>query len=750
MPVFRLICSWSAIAILLVPPPVCARAVALRNRGLAIEIDSRSGSLILLTNQLTQEAYKTRALPFLLETSLGLLSAADASASRLLPDGIEFTYDLHPVHVGVRYRLVRERDFFEKLVKVENRGPSPLIVRKVVLERIEFAPAFEEVRPHDDPGLFRRLINLFLRGRKGGFYFGIQNPVYRYWTRGATSGTTWVQLEYDANTLLRPGQSYVTDASFTGAFRKERVYLFKELGKLRAALRSPGAIPAGLNFEQEILDWGEVWAMQDFIRAIQPPHDFLKPGFYVRGVAWVGGRGPVKGSHIAFGPEHVEGSKRFVDELTSLGHVPHIEWSTEWFGVGGYANPTEGLLLESAGPGDPVPVNPYWLEVVKYGLAKGLHTGIFETVARNFARRQSDWKVLGRDGKPKMWGEPPQPMNCWANRNYVKWRLDVTEKGVRDYELYMVAWDAVVPRGWSWLGWPEVETECFAENHGHLPGDTTYPIFRNIVWFLEQLQERHPRLALRVASGLTTAYPWVLKNLIEYHPNLYDGETGATYWTSYNFRFLPLYKSGVLLSANSKAQLEWLLLRSISVSDHFMLWPDALPIAVENRPFWTKWMNWADRNIDYLRVGRTLFREPWGDNVVASLPAALEGRLPYPAAALHGIAHCIKDRGYLFVFNPSSQARVGVIPMNHWIGLTEDEQFSVQVVHPDSGAAYGPYRRGEELRIEVPAHGVLVLHVAPATAQGAQRRPLVSSSAPVDKAFLTWEEIPWHEIHPAP
>lgn len=731
------------------------QTIALQNRGLNVQVDPETGALISVKNELTQEAHKTKGLPFSLETSAGELSAAKVAGTRRFPEGVEFSYEIGAARVTLRYRLPPGQDFLEKVVEVRNVASSPLSVTQVVMERIEFEPAFEQIHPHYDPSQFRWLINLFLRSGKGGLYFGVENPVFQHWTRGATPGKSWIQLDYRPNIIIPPGESYASDACFLGAFRKEQVYLFKELGHLRAALKMPRAIPSALNFDQEILDWGEVWAMQDFLRARQPAHDTYRPGFYVRAVAMVGGRktaemGEQSGFHIAFGPEHLAGSKQFVDDIAALGHIPHIEWATEWFGVGGYANPTKDFALEKAGPGDPLPVNPYWEEVVKYGRQKGIRAGIFETVIRNFARGRGDWKVLRRDDSLWTWGNPPQPTNCWANREYARWRLEVIDRAIRDFQLYMVAWDAYVPADWSWLGWPVIQTECFASHHGHPPGDITYPVFRTIVWFLEQLQQRHPRAALRVASGLTTAYPWVLKNLIEYHPNFYDGETGATYWTSYNFRFLPMYKSGILLSATSKSRFEWLLLRSISVSDHFMLWPDAVPVALENRAFWDKWLSWADQHIQYLRVGRTLFREPWGDDIVATLPPALEGRLPAPTAALHGSAHCIKDRGYLFLFNPSSAARAGVIPLNHWLGLTEGRQFIVRVLHPGMATTYGPYRHGEELRIEVSAQGALVLEILPATEGRAEGKPSISPHAPLDKAFLTSDEIPWREIQPVP
>lgn len=722
--------------------------IRLENRGLAIEIDPHSGGILRLRNRLTEESYQTKAIPFRLETDRGTVSGTQTASVHKLQDGLQFTYNFRQVRVQMRYRVRPEDVFFRKSLEIQNIGRSALSLREVVTDQWDFSPSFLDIHPHYDPSQLHWLINLFLRGSKGGFYCGIANPLYAYWSRGDTPPKSTLQLDYCPDLFLLPGESYTTDASFLGAYRKERIYLFKELGKLSEAMSAPKAIATALNFDQEILDWGEVWGMQSFMSTLGPAHELEQPGYYVRVVAPVGGLRPGSGSYLPFKRESVEGCKEFVDLVAELGHIPHIEWATEWFGVGGYAKPTPGYILEDAGPGDRVPVNPNWLEVVKYGWQKGLKVGIFETVIRNFARKRLDWKVKKADGSLWTWSTPRQPVNCWANREYVEWRLSVIDQAIRDYKLYMVAWDSAVPAEWAWLGWPEIETKCFATNHGHRPGDIRYGIYRNIIWFLGELQQRHPRLALRVASGMTTDYPWALKNLIEYHPDFYDGETGAAYWTSWNFRFLPMYKSGLLLSAKTKEEFEWLLLRSISESDHFMLWGDTVSVALQNKTFWIKWLTWADRNIDFVRRGRTIFREPWGDKILASLPPNLEGRLPAPRAALHGTAHCITDSGYLFIFNPSPGPRIGQIPINHWIGLSEGTKFVAKVIYPDGGDSYGPYRRGEDLKVEVPPHMAVILHLLPAAEENVKGKPVIPAGVPVDKAFLSWEEIPWTEITP--
>ncbi|MSS72026.1 MAG: hypothetical protein EXS64_11115 [Candidatus Latescibacteria bacterium] len=720
----------------------------LRNQGLAVEIDPADGTMAGVTNLLTGERYRVSAIPARILTDAGTIEPREAPDSRRLDSGIEYSYRIGEVGITVTYHLPSDRAFLERTIEVKNLGARPMVIHEVIAEEVQFSPGFVEVHPHRDPGVFAGLINVFLRGATGGFYFGAENPVYDQANKGITSRNTSIRLSYRPDWVLAAGASYRADPSFLGAYRREGIFLFREIGKLRRAVRDPKALPCALTFDPEVLDWGEVWAMQDFIRALQPAHDFRHPGYYVRTVAMVGGSTETGGAgwHVAFGPEHVEGSKRFVDDIVRLGHVPHIEWATEWFGLGGYSRPTPDLALEKAGPGQEVPVNPHWREVVQYGQGQEIDTGIFETVTRDFAQDRAAWKVLGRDGRPWTWDTPPRPVNCWANSDYVRWRLEVTDRAIRDWRLCMVAWDSAVPAYWAWLDWPGPGIACHAEDHGHLPGDIQYQVFRNILWFTGELQARHPEVALRVAAGTTPDYPWVLKHLIEYHPNLYDGETGATFWISNNFRFMPLYKSGVLLSATTDEGFKYLLLRSISASDHFMLWPDAVPIALKNRDFWDRWLTWADCHIAYLRAGRTLFREPWGDRMVASLPPALEGRLPAPEAGLNGSAHCIRDRGFLFLFNPSEQTRIGVVPIHAWIGLTEGQRFIVRERFPDDGRALGAYRRGEELRVAVGPEAAMVIEIAPAGDDAETGRPHLPPDAPVDRAFLRWEDIPWNEV----
>jgi hypothetical protein len=730
-----------------------ARPLELSNHGLSVEIDSASGAITSLTNRLTNDRHALRAVPWRLEIDKRVISPTTVRASGLDEHNTWFEYEQDDTKARLIYTVPVEADWMEAVLEVTNSSERTITLRRVTTADFEFTPGFLEVHPHRDPNLWENLINLFLRTERGGLYFGMENPNYTFWSNGNRPDIAHVGLAFEPCWQLPPGQTFRCEPMFIGAYRKEGVYVFRETQKLREAIRAGKSQPSAMALSQRILDWGEVWAMQSFIGAIQPPVAFKHPGYYVRAVAMVGGNKETDqtgtaAAHIEFEPQHVAGSKRFVDDVSRLGHVQHIEWATEWFGVGGYSKATRDFQLERVGPGDPMPVNPHWREVADYTRIAGLGIGVFETVVRDFARDKTEWKVLHRDG-PWKW-QPDQATNCWANPQYVDWRIAVTDRAIIEHDLYMVAWDGALPAYWMWHGWPRQQTICLAENHGHPPGNIEYHLFRGITRFVAELHRRHPKVALRVACGTTPGYPWILKDLIEYHPNVYDGETGATYWSSYNFRFLPMYKSGVLLSAETDEAFQYLLLRSLSCSDHLMLWPDAIPIALRNQEFWDKWLLWADRNIRYLRTGRTLFREPWGDRFVASLPPALEGSLPADEALIHGTAHCIDESGYLFLFNPSAGPRTANFRVNYWLGLTRGEAYALDEIHPKQ-RRLGICRLGGEVFVALAPGSAMVLSIRGSTAIGEAQIGTSSGDATViDKAFLAWNEIPWKELTAQP
>ena len=118
---------------------------------------------------------------------------------------------------------------------------------------------------------------------------------------------------------------------------------------------------------------------------------------------------------------------------------------------------------------------------------------------------------------------------------------------------------------------------------------------------------------------------------------------------------------------------------------------------------------------------------------------------------LEGSAHCLGNGGFVFLRNPTAELRVASIPVNGWLGLEKGEQFQMTLRYPVE-KSLGRYRRGEDFLMPVKPGAVLLIEIGPASpltlpsppgGEGRVRgeRPAVPKGAPVQKAFLTLEEV---------
>ena len=93
--------------------------------------------------------------------------------------------------------------------------------------------------------------------------------------------------------------------------------------------------------------------------------------------------------------------------------------------------------------------------------------------------------------------------------------------------LYTQVFDKYQPWYWGWDGggisYREVPffrpqpirpspDPCYAQNHGHLPGDNFYKEWRNIQKFLAEIRRRYPRMLLEQYYGMKR-WPWALRYL---------------------------------------------------------------------------------------------------------------------------------------------------------------------------------------------------------------------------------------------
>jgi hypothetical protein len=161
--------------------------------------------------------------------------------------------------------------------------------------------AFNEIHFHDDQTIWHCPINLFLRAEKGGCFAGLEYP---YWEL-KQNGKEGFRLGYQPNYQAAAGEMNVSEKYFLGVYRKEGIQRHSQ-GPYPGRGRSPllswgntglaqhfknGKIPAEVtDVLPEVLDWGEVWAMQAFMRRIQPD-DLQLPedGYWVWQNGWWAG-----------------------------------------------------------------------------------------------------------------------------------------------------------------------------------------------------------------------------------------------------------------------------------------------------------------------------------------------------------------------------------------------------------------------------------------------------------------------------
>ena len=141
--------------------------------------------------------------------------------------------------------------------------------------------------------------------------------------------------------------------------------------------------------------------------------------------------------------------------------------------------------------------------------------------------------------------------------------------------------------------------------------------------------------------------------------------------------------------------------------------------APENVPdseieFARHWLAWGKENKDYLKQGDILF-----DLSARYVPDARQG----DADTLSGFAHIRKDRGYVFLMNPTPQEQIADLKLA--LDAPPRAHFQVDEVFPGGfslrGPAEGLYPLGGSLRATVPAKQVRILWIAPASASKGKR-----------------------------
>jgi len=283
---------------------------------------------------------------------------------------------------------------------------------------------------------------------------------------------------------------------------------------------------------------------------------------------------------------------------------------------------------------------------------------------------------------------------------------------------------------------------CERTDHGHLPGKySIYAQGQRMLKFGRELREASPGIMLGADGGFTN--PQYVRFLdSRAHGTFYGGYEGdhfaavepdlhldrlyadmnRVYEHGSHAVFLrPWYRMlncvnhyGQESHHHDRAGYRYSLLSALAMAGQVTyndIPPDMPTSEVE---FTQHWLKWARENKEYLHEGDKLF-----DRSV-HFADVWQG----DAQSLSGFAHIRKDRGYVFLFNPSPLEQVAELSLA--LDAPSDARIVAQEIFPGGltlqGPADGEYRQGGKLRITVPGKQVRIVRVAPASEQGSTRR----------------------------
>ena len=718
--------------------------IVLENERLALRIGKDDGAIQSLHDKILNIDYELKGVAFEFLVDEDTIKGLNVINMQQSSGEITLNYETPDFTIDLFYALGATNGFVEKWIEVKKKNSKDYFVKDVILENSRLGESFKEIHFHDDNTIWHCPVNLFLRAEKGGCFAGLEYP---YWKLDIEEYSGF-SLGFSPNYQVASGETFVSEKYFLGLFRNEGIHRVSQgpyPGRGRFFLvdyssglsqHFKGGIPDLIeDVPLETLDWGEVWAMKEFMRHVLP-NDLALPedGYWVWQNGWWARLYDVK--------------PQILDQLKEVG-IHDIMTAHSWYGRGVHplsppyidkarsqplGFPQDSGVAGMPGPGDiskglhskhknvfldkfneneftpEFILPPAMQDFYDYGEKVGVHISSF-CVPNIYFQEHPDWGAIDKDGNVSeyLFG---RKVSCPANDDYMEHMFNIQDHIITKYNTRWWGFDG------RWLSYWEVghyrpgtkgtgPDPCYAENHGHLPGDNRYKEWKNIMGFIAKLKERHPKLCLETYYGLHRGGPWALRNLNSgYH---YFETHGADMnrlqsWHQQNDRFRPVYKNSLDLFGNDPKGFRFNLIAGLSIANYCMVGEAYPQFAIkENREFFMKWRAWATKNLDYLTVKRDLFDSP--------------GQLP-----LDGSAHIIKDRGFVFLFrggfdkgiNQETALRAS-IPINRWIQLEDnpDALYQIKEIYPREGKVLAIVKYGDEFLYDMPKEPAVILELEP-------------------------------------
>jgi len=739
--------------------------IVLENPRLALHINKSDGAIRSIRDKGLSVQYGFTGLGFELTTSEATLAGLIPEAVTRSSGKVTLKFDTPDFAIDLIYSLGVDDGFVEKWIEVHSKKGESYFIKNVTLEDTNWCEAFKEIHFHDDNTIWQCPINLFLRAEQGGCFAGLAYP---YWDLDI-KGHAGFSLGFSPNNQVASGDTFVSEKYFLGLFRNEGIHRYSQ-GPYPGAVATPYASFEGTGLAQhfkdgkipttavksEVLDWGEVWAMQAFMKHALPDLPLPEKGYWVWQNGWWANLWDIKTeildqlkqagihdimtAHTWYGRGSHPTAPPYIDQMRT--NPMGFPKDSGVAGMPGPAGPTAGLHPDHAEvkvdnfvPGEfttEFSAPPAMEAFHEYGRKIGVHVSSF-TLPIVYFKDHPEWAAVDENGMTNeyLFG---RKLSCPASDAYMDHMLELFDHVITKYN----------PRWWGfdgrWLSYWEVPLYrpgskglgfdlCYATNHGHLPGDNLYKEWKNIEKLVRELRHRHPGMCLEQYYGMKRGGPWALR-YFNADENYYESNgvmmNRFQAWHNGNDRFRPVYKNMAAVVGQSPKDFSNSLLSTISVASYAKFGEGFHGLALEeNRTFLKTWRAWATKNHDYLKVKRDLFDCP--------------GLLP-----IDGSAHIIKDRGFIFLFSPDHKGKAvrASIPMNRWLQLEEDEAaiYQIKEVYPNEGKVLATVRYGDNFFYDMPKDSAAILALAPAPKNAQLSKPLAKNSeAQIIPAFVSIE-----------
>ena len=481
-------------------------SISIHNKKVNITIDRASGQFLSLAQGDVSYGFADKGFSLIADGAL-YFENASAESMAFTKNGVEFLYRDGDYTAKLRYILPENGAFVEReLAFRKNKGGWN--ADRIVCDNFRLTEAADEILFHDDQSPWHVPTNYFIRYADGGLYCGLEYP---YWNT-ETDGNTSVTLGFSPNYAVSCGEWFVAEKTFLGAYRNEGITRTSHgpyPGSIKVTKHYPdiymnGGIlqhfvdhkmPEDAGFPLETLDWGEIWAMQEFFTHYLPRMPLPENNWYIWQNGWWAGL--FSPDINAIEPLVRAGVTDLMTAAIYYGHDNHpttepkyirdmrIEplgfpiYKHEHLGIEASTNDMhsyveKGETDEIIGYSDTFEAPRPYDEFIRQAKEQGIYISSFCTPNMVYADRPQ-WAAIHEDRKPHEYFNTR--LGCAACDEYMDFHFEATTRVLDRYNARFWAFDG------RWINFREFsgyhfgsvgEEQCYSPDHGHPVGDKNY------------------------------------------------------------------------------------------------------------------------------------------------------------------------------------------------------------------------------------------------------------------------------------